>query len=96
MYVVTVTFTVNLEHVEGFRSAVEEQASTSLKCEPDCHQFDVAVDPDAPNVFFLYERYTDDAAFAAHLQTPHFKAFDNRVMPWLMKKTVRIYQRAWP
>jgi quinol monooxygenase YgiN len=29
--------------------------------------------PSNDHLFFLYELYTDDAAFAAHQETPHFK-----------------------
>ena len=28
-----------------------------------------------PTVFWMYEEYTDDAAFAAHNTTPHMKSF---------------------
>jgi len=96
MYVVTVTFTVEPAHVDDFRAAVCAQAQASLEREKDCHQFDVAVDPDAPEVFFLYERYTDRTAFEAHLQTPHFKTFDARVTGWSRAKTVRSYEGVWP
>ena len=30
--------------------------------------------PENEHAFFLYERFVDDAAFAAHQQTPHFKS----------------------
>ncbi len=96
MYVVTVIFTVKSDHVDDFREAMEEQARTSLEGELDCHQFDVAVDPDDPTVFLLYELYTDKVAFEAHLEMPRFKDFDTKVSLWVVSKTVQAYERVWP
>ena len=36
----------------------------------------------------LYEIYADEAAFKAHLETPHFKVFDRLAGPWLESKSV--------
>jgi quinol monooxygenase YgiN len=44
-------------------------------------------------VFFLYELYDDEAAFAAHLETPHFKAFDREVAPWVVGKVVHAWRK---
>ena len=96
MYVVTVVFEIHPQHVEAFRVAMLRQASTSLETEAGCHQFDVASDPQHPNVFFLYELYTDRAAFDAHLDSDHFNGFDQAVTPWVESKTVRLLDRMWP
>jgi len=96
VYVVTVNFTIRPGHVEEFRAAMRQQASASLEREPDCHQFDVALDPDDPATVFLYERYTDRAAFEAHLRSRHFTEFDTTVASWLAAKTVHAYRRDWP
>ena len=37
---------------------------------------------------FLYEIYDDRAAFDAHLASPHFRAFDAEVGPWVQDKQV--------
>jgi quinol monooxygenase YgiN len=96
MYVVTVLFSVQPENVDAFREAMEAQARASLENEEGCIQFDVCTDPDDANVCFLYEIYTDKQAFDAHLASAHFKAFDAKVTPWLVSKSVRAYSRAWP
>lgn len=75
MYVVTVTFVVKPEFVESFRLLVRKQSENSLTREADCHRFDVSFDPDDPARCFLYELYTDRAAFDAHVTTPHFAEF---------------------
>jgi len=96
MYVVTVIFNIKPDYRDAFRAAMEEQARVSLEHEPDCHQFDVAMAADGSARYFLYELYTDKAAFEAHLETPHFKAFDAKVSSWVASKTVDAYDRVWP
>lgn len=96
MHVITVIFKVHIEHAEEFRTAMQENARQSLESEPGCHQFDVAYAPDDPTTCFLYELYTDKAAFQAHLDAAHFKSFDAKVTPWLESKSVQAYERAWP
>ena len=39
------------------------------------------------------EIYTDDAAFAAHLKTPHFLAFDADTRAWIDDKAVEKWER---
>ena len=72
-------------------TAMIANARTSLAEEPGCHQFDVCTDPARPDEVFLYERYTDRAAFDDHLASAHFKAFDARVAPMIAAKEVRTY-----
>jgi quinol monooxygenase YgiN len=93
MYVVTVDFTVQPQHIEAFRARMLENARASLTQEPGCRQFDVCVDPGVPATIFLYELYVDRAAFDAHLAAPHFLAFAAAVAPWVAAKVVRTYQR---
>lgn len=76
MFAVVVTFKLVPGQAEAFRTAMLENAASSLRDEPGCHRFDVCFDPDRPDAAFLYELYTDAAAFEAHLRTPHFAALD--------------------
>ncbi|MDD9878800.1 MAG: putative quinol monooxygenase [Magnetovibrio sp.] len=94
MHVITVIFTVKPEHVEAFDAAMAAQARNSVEREPGCHRFDVAKDPANPARTFLYELYTDEAAFRAHLETAHFKDFDATVRPWLVSKEVEAWRLA--
>jgi quinol monooxygenase YgiN len=45
------------------------------RTEPGCITFDVARGIDDPNVFFLYEIWTDQAALDAHYTTEHFQRY---------------------
>jgi quinol monooxygenase YgiN len=92
MYVVTVNFEIESDHVADFRVAVMRQAENSVSREPDCHRFDVSVDGAAPAKFFLYEVYTDEAAFQAHLKTDHYADFNATTTPWVKTKAGTRFQ----
>jgi quinol monooxygenase YgiN len=68
------------------------QAAESLR-EAGCSQFDVCVDPSATDRVFLYEVYSDREAFAAHLESAHFKDFDAATRPWVKAKQVAQWRR---
>lgn len=91
MFVVTVTFTITPDGVERFLREVTRNATTSLEEEPGCKRFDVCHDPDRPEEVFLYEIYSDRAAFDAHLGAAHFKSFDALAAPLTKDKQVRTY-----
>ncbi len=92
MFVVTVLFEIKPEHTEAFGAAVLAQARNSLDREPDCHRFDICVDPENDARVFLYEIYSDEAAFQAHLKSDHFIDFDGRVKDWVISKTVNAWR----
>ena len=93
MHGVVVEFEVKPPHAGDFRERVLQQAADSLAREPDCHVFDVCVDPQRAERILLYEVYTDEAAFAEHLASSHFKAFDADVAAWLDAKRVESFTR---
>ncbi len=94
MYIVTVEFVVGAPHVEAFQQAVKQQAHNSLTRETACHQFDVCFDPQDPRRTFLYEVYTDEAAFKNHRETAHFREFDATVRDWVKSKAIQFWIRS--
>ncbi len=92
-YAVVVTFTIEPDAITDFTSLMRANAHTSLLKEDGCHQFDVATDPAHPNEVFLYEIYSDRAAFEAHLESAHFKEFDAAVTDMVASKDVRTYSQ---
>lgn len=96
MHVVTVELEVRAEMLEAFRERMQDQAQTSLAAEPGCLQFDVAWSDAEPERVFLYEVYESPAAFAAHLDTPHFREFDRLTAPMILDKRVRQMTRRHP
>ncbi len=91
MFAVIVTFQLVPGSAARFMPLMLENATTSRREEPGCLQFDVATDPALPGEVFLYEIYTDAAAFDAHLASPHFKAFDTAVQDMIAHKHIRTY-----
>ncbi|WP_258052432.1 putative quinol monooxygenase [Mesorhizobium sp. INR15] len=76
-----------------FHRLVSENAALSVKLEPDCLRFDVLTPLDATGStgVFLYEIYTDRAAFDLHLASDHFRQFDQRSRDLVINKTVLAY-----
>ena len=74
-YVITVDFHLKPESRDKFLGLVRENAALSLANERGCRRFDVCVPLDGSPQVFLYEIYDDEAAFKAHLETPHYKSF---------------------
>jgi quinol monooxygenase YgiN len=89
---VTVVFEIRPESSRAFRRAVQDNAAKSLAGEPGCLVFDVCESPDGAE-FLLYELYEDAAAFAEHLESEHFKAFDEACAAWVVSKRVSRYER---
>lgn len=91
MIAVCVTFDVKPDSWADFMPLMQAQATNSLTLEPECHHFDVCTQGDVANLVFLYEVYTDRAAFDAHLASDHFKAFDAAVADMIKGKSFAIY-----
>ena len=88
MYAVCVTFEIKAGRMSDFLPLMQENARTSRLVEDGCHQFEVATDPDRRNAVFLYEIYSDRAAFDEHLASPHFQAFDAATSDMIASKAV--------
>ena len=93
MFVVTVEFLIRLGQEAQFLARMHQQASDSLFKEAACRQFDVCISPDDPRKVFLYELYETEAAFRQHLESDHFKAFDQEAGNLIESKVVQTWQR---
>jgi quinol monooxygenase YgiN len=87
-FVIVAEFEVRPEGLERFLELAKADASQSVAKEPGCRQFDVTVDR-AGNRVLLYEVYDDEAAFEAHLKTPHLEAFRAGIEPLAVSRNVR-------
>jgi len=90
MYVVSVTFEIIPEKMDVFMPLMMDQARNSLTHEAECHVFDVCT---ADNTVLLYEVYTDEAAFKAHLEMPHFASFNAAIDGMVTDKQVVFFER---
>jgi len=93
MYVVTVRFRIKPEHSQGFMPLMLSNASDSLRNEAGCHRFDVCSDSERPDDLFLYEIYADSSAFDTHLQSPHFREFDEKTQHMIASKEVLTFNQ---
>jgi quinol monooxygenase YgiN len=74
MVLIEVTSTVRPEGRERALAAMRTMG------EPGCLHYRFYNDVEDPNVFFIYERWTDDAALEAHRNAPHMAEF-RKVFP---------------
>ncbi|HEX6577113.1 MAG TPA: putative quinol monooxygenase [Jiangellaceae bacterium] len=88
MLIVVARYVVAEGHESTVRRLLRENAEAS-RAEPGCLEFSVYQEIDDPLAFLLYERYTNENAFQAHRQTPHFEnIIEQQVVPLLN-------ERAW-
>lgn len=87
--VILVEFRLKPGTRQRFLEAVEPDARDSVAKEPGCRRFDVLVPEDEQDVVWLYEIYDDAAAFDAHLEMPHFAAFQAAIEPIVESSTIR-------
>ena len=91
MFAVVVTLNIDPAQWETFLPLMHANADASMT-EKGCRYFDTCTDPSRPNEVFLYELYDDADAFATHLNTPHFLAFDGAVQDMVIGRDVRTFK----
>ncbi len=82
MLVTLVHVHVKPEHVDDFIEATRRNHEGSVQ-EPGNLRFDVIQSVEEPNRFVLYEAWRDEAAMAAHKETPHYLAWREAVADWM-------------
>ena len=96
MYVVLARFTANPESADQVATLLAEMVPHALE-EPGCHEYVVNRSVDDPNVFVLYEQYTDEMAFAAHRETEPFnRLILGAVVPLLADRQREIFTLVEP
>jgi (4S)-4-hydroxy-5-phosphonooxypentane-2,3-dione isomerase len=88
-FVILAEFRLKPGRRERFLEVVRADALVSVRDEPGCRRFDLLVPEDDPDTVWLYEVYDSKAAFDAHLETPHFKAFERDSKDLVAGSTVR-------
>jgi autoinducer 2-degrading protein len=84
LLVVHVDVAVLPDHVEDFLLATEANAAASRR-EPGIVRFDVLEDRADPGHVVLVEVYHDEAAAAAHKETPHYTSWRDAVEPMMAR-----------
>ena len=88
MFVIVAKFRIAPGKRNAFAELIDKQAKNSVSLEPDCHYFDVCQDEADPDLFVLYEIYTDPKAFEAHRTYPHYKDFQAAIAGMVAEREV--------
>jgi quinol monooxygenase YgiN len=64
--------------VEQYKAALREEIAASIRLEPGVLTLYAVSVKDHPDQIRLFEMYASQAAYEAHLQTPHFKKYKAR------------------
>jgi autoinducer 2-degrading protein len=92
MFVVVVFLEARSSRLEALRQALLQHASNSLEREDGCQRYDVCLDPVEAPAFLLYEVYSDEAAYQAHRELPHYAEFRVLTDPWIRSRRVLTYE----
>jgi quinol monooxygenase YgiN len=73
-YVVAALYRSKPGEEDRILKVLETMAPLSRQ-EPGCLFYQAHRSPDDPRVFFLYEQYTDEAGYQAHMASEHFEKY---------------------
>lgn len=59
----------------AYREALKEEIDTSIRVEPGVRTLYAVALKDDPTQIRIFETYASEAAYQAHIQTPHFKKY---------------------
>ena len=74
-YVRLAELEIDPDQLERFKASVNEEIEASIRLEPGVLALYAVSLKDHPAQVRVFEMYTDATAYAAHLETPHFKKF---------------------
>jgi quinol monooxygenase YgiN len=94
MIFITAKFRILPEHADGWPEIARE-FTEATRAEPGCLWFDWSRSVEDPAEYVLVEAFRDEAAGAAHVQSPHFKQAQQTLPPHLVE-TPRIINTAVP
>jgi len=66
---------VDVARLERFKTAATEQIAAAVRVEPGVLALYAVSVKENPALIRVFEIYADEAAYMAHLETPHFKHF---------------------
>jgi len=92
MIVLVAKYTVKPGQGDAVEAALRRMAPLVKAGEPGCALYQANRAADNPDLFLLYEHYVDQAALAAHRETPHFKEIiEGTIVPLLDRRERAFY-----
>jgi quinol monooxygenase YgiN len=84
-FVVAIELEANPGEEERLATSLQELVAPTM-AEPGVKLFLPYRSPTDTRLFFVYELYVNEAGWAAHQQTNHFKAFVDEMLPRLARR----------
>ena len=92
MIVLVAKYIVKPGQGDAVEAALRRMAPLVKAGEPGCTLYHANRAADNPDLFLLYEHYADQAALAAHRETPHFKEIiEGTIVPLLDRRERELY-----
>ena len=66
---------INPAHLVAYTAAVKEEMEMSVRVEPGVIAIYSVAEEASPNKLRFFEIYADEAAYQAHIQSPHFRKY---------------------
>ena len=66
---------INPAHLVAYTAAVKEEMEMSVRVEPGVIAIYSVAEKASPNKLRFFEIYADEAAYQAHIQSPHFRKY---------------------
>ena len=73
---------------EAFISAVKEEMDEAVRVEPGVLALYAVAEKDDPSRLRFFEIYADEAAYSAHLESPHFRKYRMTTEPMVRARTL--------
>jgi quinol monooxygenase YgiN len=73
---------------DAFIAAVTEEMDESIRVEPGVLAIHAVADRDDPNRLRFFEIYASEAAYVAHRESPHFKAYLATTQPMILSRVL--------
>ena len=72
-----------------YHAAVKEEMATSVRVEPGVLAIYAVADSENPSKLRFFEIYADEAAFRAHIASPHFKKYVETTRSMIRSRVLR-------
>jgi quinol monooxygenase YgiN len=66
---------IDVAQLENYKAAVREEIETSVRIEPGVLAIYAVAEKENPAKLRFFEMYADEAAYKAHIESPHFKNY---------------------
>jgi quinol monooxygenase YgiN len=83
----------NADDMPTVTKALNDMAERVRADEPGCTFYQASRSTEQDGLIVLYEQYTDDAAVAAHRDTPHYRQFiEGTIVPLLANRERELFE----